>query len=91
MRQHYKIFEGAGGGNLPDVAAVETPFLEQGFVVMRASFADWFFSKILEENSSGHGVCSGTLNRSDFGPDLLGCAAAHGLKAKNYSDIDHVF
>lgn len=77
-RQHFKIFDGRWWSeHLAGVTAIEVPFIEQGFALMDARFAFWFFSQILQKKYLVRRKWLSTeANPSDFGPDLLWCGAA---------------
>ena len=77
-RQHFKIFDGRWWSEyLVGVTANEIPFIEQGFALMDARFAFWFFSQILRNKYLVRRKwLSVEANPSDFGPDLLWCGAA---------------
>jgi len=81
-RQYYRIFDGAWWReNIPDIVvdAVEIPFIEQGFAMMDAKFASWFFRQILKKKYLGKVGSNYEYKefKSDFGPDLMWCGAAN--------------
>ena len=82
-RQHFKIFDGRWWrAELPETLAVKIPFIEQGFALMDAKFASWYFKRILKRQYLGTAKhflwweTSYALHLSDFGPDLMWCGAA---------------
>lgn len=79
-RQWYKIFEGSWWErHAPHALLVESTFIEQGFTLLDATFAEWYFTKILTHRHLYYTDRDDMQRRSresDYGPDLLWCGAA---------------
>lgn len=78
-RQHFKIFDGRWWRNyMPETKAIKVPFIEQGFAMMDARFAVWYFGQVLQKKYIGRTTFwKYELHRSDFGPDMMWCGAAN--------------
>ena len=88
LRQWFKIFDGMWWErNSPLSLLMESNFVEQGFAMLDAQFAEWYFEQIFTERHlmyTDHIDMEQRPRESDFGPDLLWCgAAAEWLKEHN--------